>query len=177
MSMFPIASSGPLAANTSVYSFTSVPSTFTHLQLRWYSRMYSGGYEPSLYISFNGDSTSSNYACHMLRGDGSTATSGGYTNSGQVYAFGGGNSATSTANTFTVGICDILDYSNTNKNKTIKWLGGYDANGSGKAWLTSGFWANPSTAINRLDVYCDGNFAAGTTFQLYGIQTSNATGA
>ena len=172
MSMFPIASSGVLSANVSSYAFTSIPSNFTHLQLRWFSRMYTGGYLPTLYIQFNTDTTGANYASHILKGDGSSATSSGYSNSGQVYAYGAGNSATSTANVFTVGIADILDYANTNKNKTVKWLGGWDSNGSGQAWLASGFWANSSTAISRIDVYCDGNFAAGTTFQLYGIQTA-----
>ena len=82
-------------------SFTSIPSTYTHLQLRWMSKNTSADY--GVRGQFNGD-TAANYSLHGLYGTGATA--GAYSGVSQTYMqFGQG--ADTTANIFGVGIVDI----------------------------------------------------------------------
>jgi hypothetical protein len=78
---------------------------------------------------------------------------------------------TDTANAFGVTIIDFLDYSNTNKYKTTRALGGRDLNGSGGIALTSNLWQN-TAAINTIVLNPDpsGSFVEYTQFALYGIK-------
>jgi hypothetical protein len=86
----------------------------------------------------------------------------------------GGISATTSI--FSAGVIDILDYTNTNKNKTFRLMGGTDTNGSGNADFESGMWMN-TAAITQLDFFATNNFTEYTRFDLYGFTTSSATGA
>ena len=152
--------------------FQSIPSTYTHLQIRWIARHASNSpwQESTLFLRANND-TSSTYWNHFLLGDGSSASAGnqsntGYANMGQVVA----NDAT--ASIFGAGVLDILDYANTNKNKTFRHLLGYDRNGGGKVQLFSGSWSS-TTAINRLTfIPATSPFQQHTHFALYGIKSA-----
>jgi hypothetical protein len=172
--MYPIASV-VLSNNLSgVITFTNVPQNFTHLQARWFMRTIGSATYEGVY--FNGDAGANNYYVHGLYGDGAGVGSVNSTNNqAAVFPATMPNSATTT-NVFGEIICDILDYSSTSKNKTIKWFWGYDGNGAGMVGMSSAVWLNTS-AINRLDFNAGNAFAAGTRIDLYGIQTSNATGA
>ena len=80
--------------------------------------------------------------------------------------------ATSTASVFGGIVIDLLDYSNTNKYKTLRSLGGWDANGSGRIILNSGLWGNSGSAISSIDIVTStgNNFVQYSTFALYGIK-------
>jgi hypothetical protein len=68
-------------------------------------------------------------------------------------------------------ICDILDYSSTSKNKTLRALSGWDNNGSGLIVINSAF--NGSTAaINSISMNSDSgtDFMQYSSFALYGIK-------
>jgi len=177
MSMFPIATSGVLTGNTAEINFSSIPSTFTHLQLRIYGRgttSFSDGL--TLYTRFNNDS-GSNYADHQLFGGGSSAASTAGTSKTQMDASQIFADSSATANIFGVAIIDILDYANTNKNKVIRTLAGWDGNSTkGRATIASGLWMS-TDAVSAIKLFIDGNFVAGSRADLYGISTSNATGA
>jgi hypothetical protein len=68
-------------------------------------------------------------------------------------------------------IVDILDYTSTNKNKTIRCLCGFDANGSGNLGLVSGLWRNSGSAITSLELFPQsGVIAQYSSFALYGIK-------
>lgn len=160
-------------------SFTSIPQTFTHLQVRVFGRSSVAVSAHDLNMYTNTQS-GSNMTQHILQGDGSSVTSGsGYGIPSTISQLGWLPGASSTANVFGNVIIDILDYTNTNKNKTFRSLSGYDANGSGIAALFSGMVMNTG-AINALYFFVGGgggNFSAGTRFDLYGITTSSVTGA
>jgi hypothetical protein len=67
-------------------------------------------------------------------------------------------------------VIDILDYANTNKYKTTRTLGGFDANGSGEQGLFSGLWMS-ATAVTSIDLIAtSGNWTTDTRFALYGIK-------
>ena len=72
---------------------------------------------------------------------------------------------------------DILDYTNTNKNKTIRAIAGFDANGSGTAGLWSSVYLDTSAITSIAVGTANSNFAAGSRLDLYGITTSQVTGA
>lgn len=172
MSMIPIASaSGTIGTAT----FNNIPAGFTHLQIRVFGRDGGTGFPQDIYMRFNGD-TGNNYARHRLTGDGANASSLGQT--ALSYAFGGfAPVAASLANVGAVSIIDILDYANTNKNKTTRVINGVDLNGSGNVGLFSSVWLN-TNAITSIEVgFATGTGVAGNRFDLYGIATSSATGA
>lgn len=156
------------AGGTSTITFSSIPSTYKHLQVRYFVRTTSGSAGDMETIRFNGD-TGSNYAMHNVRGDGSGAYASGATSQSSIDLFqapGGGTAA----NIFGVGIIDILDYTNTNKYKTVRSLGGWDSNGVyQQIGLFSGLWLN-TNAITSLTVAGGGGSAQYTTAALYGVK-------
>jgi hypothetical protein len=171
--MFPIAST--TLATASPITFSSIPQNFTHLQARIFGRTTSSNVADVTYFQFNGDS-GSNYVYHYLLGDGSSASSSSGTSQtgGRLYSISGANA---TSNVWGNQIVDILDYTNTNKNKTVRSIGGFDNNGSGQVALSSSLWLN-TAAVTSITFY--GLFLAyaiGTRVDLYGIQSSPTTGA
>lgn len=175
--MIPIATSGVLSGSTNSVTFSSIPSTFTHLQLRVFARSAQSATTDTIYFRFNSDS-GNNYSRHLLSGDGASATSTGYYPENVVFV-GTIPAATSTSSVFGSYVLDILDYTNTNKNKVVRSSGGYDANGSGILDFRSANWnsTNAITTIALANYTAGANFVAGTRFDLYGITNSPATGA
>lgn len=151
--------------------FTSIAADWTHLQIRAICRDNRSGGNYDMYAQFNSD-TGSNYASHNLKGDGSSATAGASTSATKFTVLRDSlTTANITANTFSGFVLDILDYKNTNKYKTVRTLGGFDANGSGVISFTSGLWMNTS-AITSIKIFPElaNNFVQYSHFALYGIK-------
>lgn len=161
--MFPIAMVNVGSAGASTITFSSIPQTYKHLQIRSLSRTtYSGGTDGDyLKIRFNGDTTA-NYAVHSLRGNGSSAYALGYASQNEGWIGRSGATGLS-SNIFGALVTDILDYTSTSKTKTIRNLGGYDANGSGIVELDSALWFATPAAITSITL----NSGAGTGFEQY----------
>ena len=156
------------AGGSSTVTFTSIPSTYSHLQIRAISKDSRGFANTGFNIRLNSDS-SSNYSVHNLEGDGGgSAVAGGSANVTQI---GIGNSSGGTnANIFGAQIIDILDYANTNKYKTVKTLGGHDQNGSGFIGLYSGNWRSTSAVTSITIIPLVANIQQYSSFALYGIK-------
>jgi hypothetical protein len=153
------------SGSSSSITFSSIPSTYAHLQLRGISR--STGAASNSVIRFNGD-TGNNYVSHWLVGNGSTATSSSSTSRASMYIDIVG--ANASGDSWSADVIDILDYANTSKNTTIRSLAGQDFNSTGTTWLTSGLWMNTS-AVNSITITCDSvNLAQYSQFALYGIK-------
>jgi hypothetical protein len=160
-----IATSIGTGANDEI-TFTSIPSTYTHLQIRGIAN--AGGTANNMNVRLNGD-TSSVYVRHRLLGDGSTASAVSSTGQSQI-VFLANSGLPTAANTYAVFIIDILDYANTNKNKTVTILSGQDSNGSGNLDFTSGLWPNTS-AITSVTVRLNGGaYTVPSQVALYGIK-------
>lgn len=171
-----IATTTVTSAGSNFINLTSIPQTFTHLQLRAFAKTNSGTVS-TFYNYINGDSTADRSSAHWLYGNGSSVISGGAASSGSAYSYILAAPQQSTApNVFASIISDILDYSNTSKNTTVRTIGGWDANGSGTVELSSGAYYL-TNAVTSLTLACDGGFAVGTRFDLYGITSSQVTGA
>ena len=148
------------AGGASSITFSSIPSTFSHLQIRALAKATNTGGATGLWFA-NSDTTQSNYYSHFLVGNGSTATAAAYNN---PYSWSYSDA------TFTGLVIDVLDYSNANKYKTIRTLRGWDNNGSGNISLESGLWKN-TAAITSFKFQMDtGNLAQYSSFALYGIK-------
>jgi hypothetical protein len=142
-------------------TFSSIPSIYQHLQIRAISKNTTSGQDAVL--SLNGNSIGYR---HFLYGDGSTNGSGSDTSGGGVIS-----AASTVSNTFAVFVMDILDYTNTNKNKTVRALQGGDYNGSGVVAFNSWLYSTNTNAITSLTLTSSGtNFAQYSSFALYGIK-------
>jgi hypothetical protein len=151
--------------------FTSIPSTFAHLQIRAISRDARAATLNSLVMQVNGD-TSATYSYHTIIASDSPLDSdgtGGQTSTDYLVNTG----ANATGGIFAASILDILDYANTNKNKTIRMFGGVDLNTNGRLNFTSAGWFN-TNAITSLKFFSSSNpnFVQYTQFALYGIKGS-----
>lgn len=158
------------AGGASSVTFSSIPSTYQHLQIRAIGRTADTQTYDNTWVSFNGDTTASNYAWHNVLGDGASATAAGYTSSRVlINAVLTGTAVNSSI--FGTFITDILDYANTNKNKTTRSLAGVDTNGAGRVMLQSSLWMN-TAAITSITLTngSGANFPQYSSFALYGIK-------
>lgn len=164
-----IATVSAAAGGSSSLTFSSIPSTYTHLQIRGIVRTNRNLYVDYYKFNFNSD-TSANYSAHALYGDGSSVLTSATTSGTSIdVARSAGN--TSVANGFGLIVMDILDYQNTNKYKTTKTLAGYDDNGQGQLWFQSGLWMNTNAITNITIAPGVGtSFLQYTQFALYGIK-------
>jgi hypothetical protein len=164
------------SGNQSSISFTSIPSTYKHLQIRaiykWnYDSNPTSNDQSSVGIRFNSDS-GSNYTLHYLTTNGSSVSSGASvpTSKGYTGISVAPNGYSSFANMYGAAVVDILDYTNTNKYTTIRTLAGSDRNGTGFINLTSSLWLN-TAAITNIEILPDyPSWKQYSHFALYGIK-------
>lgn len=161
--------------NPTDVTFSSIPSGFTHLQVRCITRCSgSDSSWVSFWIQLNSD-TGSNYTYHQLRGTGASISSSG-TSTAETRSLLGYMPANGyTSGMFGAFNIDILDYKNTNKYKTIRSLGGFDTNNSGSEvgtlGLQSGLWLSTS-AITSIKLFPtpSRSLVQYSHFALYGIK-------
>ena len=173
-SFFSIATT-TLTSNQSTITFSNIPQTYSHLQLRLFAQDVRTTYGiTEIKLTFNGD-TSSIYTQHQIFGDGGAVTAGATTNYSSIILCDG-TIGTTTGGTFGVGIIDILDYTDTNKYKTLRYIGGVDLNGTvasygGRAGLSSGLWRS-TAAITSITLVSNSliNFSTNSSFALYGVK-------
>lgn len=155
---------------SSTVTFSSIPSTYKHLQIRWIAKDTTGTTVANLRITCNGI-TGTSYAFHQLYGDGSVVTATG--NASAAYSNAGVIRSTATADVMSAGIIDIHDYASTTKNKTFRCFSGSDANTgttADRVYLVSGLLMS-TNAISSIDLITTGTFFTTTsTFSLYGIK-------
>ena len=161
------------SGGTSSVTFSSIPGTFAHLQIRAIGRTNRSNSDlDDIRANING-SSGSGKRTHFLYGEGASALASensNYLTLGWGGAMTGGLAA---ASIFGVAVIDILDYANTNKYKTIRCLDGADLNGSGRVVLNSTLWDSTS-AITSIELIP----GFGTTIQqyshfaLYGIRSA-----
>ena len=151
-------------------TFSSIPSTYKHLQIRFTARQDTTS-NVQVLQRFNNISTAV-YAFHNLFGAAGSPPVNSQSGVTQTEIRSGiilGSLETTGA--FSNSITDILDYVSTTKNKTTRTSFGYhSATGSYQARLTSGLWQS-TDAITRIDlIAATGNFTTTSRFSLYGIK-------
>jgi len=162
------------SGGVSSITFSSIPSTYTHLQIRISAQTNRGTYgSDSVGMTFNGVTTGTSYAFHELYGAGSSVAASAVSSTSTPYWDAVGTSA---SGFFGAAIFDVLDYANNNKNKTTRVLMGTDNNGTvagftGIITLGSGLWQNTNaiTSITFTPIY-GSLFNQYSSFALYGVK-------
>jgi len=166
------------AGGSSSITFSSIPSTYAHLQIRALGRSTRATTNDSVAARFNSDTTGYGTTGHVLYGNGASVfASSDWISGSSNYAYIGevcGDNAGT--DIFGVFVTDILDYANTNKYKTVRLLGGNDRNGGGTYVNASvNLWRSTS-AINQIRLYNYAGstvyFTSGSVFSLYGIKAA-----
>jgi len=148
-------------------TFSSIPQTYSHLQLRLFAQTNTSSTGFSGYDTyFNSDNTATNYWRHYLIGTGAAVSGGSSNNS----SFGYGNGGNSLSKPYGVTIIDIFDYTNTNKKTTSKAVSVSENNDTtGYIIYNSLLWNNTAAVTNiRLNSYYA--WTAYSSFALYGIK-------
>jgi hypothetical protein len=157
------------SGGSSSIDFTSIPSTYKHLQLKAFARTNAANTESYLQLQYNGDTGTNYYGQHWIAGNGSSATSNADGAASVLYVERI-TAANTTASIFGSVIIDILDYANNSKYKTNRNLGAYDGNGAGVLKIGSGLWLSTSTISSIKITPALGSFVQYSSFALYGIK-------
>jgi hypothetical protein len=166
MSTYTPIASQTLGSATATVTFTNIPQNFTDLILVT-GDILNASNLADMYLQFNSD-TSSNYSRTFMESSSSSASTNRSSNQ-TTLALGRSYGGDRTQNIF-----QINNYSNSSTNKTVLCrYGSGDASSSSGAAV--GLWRSTS-AITSITLGIDGgyNFSSGSTFNLYGIQLSNA---
>jgi hypothetical protein len=164
-----IATSTVGSGGSATITFSSIPATYTHLQIRAIGRTTTANTGvDNVFVRVNSDS-GTNYARHQIVGNGSTAsaTSASSTNEAVLGDIARNNN---TSGMFGAFVIDILDYANTSKNKTFRAISGSDLNGSGEMRFRSSLWINTNAISTITLIPENNNFAEHSQFALYGIK-------
>lgn len=157
------------SAQTTV-SFSSIPQTYKHLQIRVMTRDDRGTTVNNQHLQLNGVSTTDySNASIFSTGSGSMNVYRDVSQQKTDYMYQPSNSMTS--NLYATAVYDILDYSSTTKNKTIKYLGGYSNNGSGHlSWNVSGLFLTTAVSSLSFTNSSGAGYVNYSHFALYGIK-------
>jgi hypothetical protein len=160
-----------LSSNAASVTFTSIPNTYTDLQVLCSVRLDDAGSAANFRMRVNG--SSSNYTNKRLLGAGSGSPgSDNQPDIGTWYGIGiaPGNSATS--NTFSNISVYLPNYTSSNY-KSIS-VDSVSENNATQAFavLSAGLWSD-TAAITSVTLICgDVDILSGSTFYLYGIKNS-----
>jgi len=168
------------SGGASSITFSSIPSTYTHLQIRMLAQTNRGTYGGDNFYMRVGASTvdsGTNYSWHNLFGDGSAVGANAGSSASYINVLNGGCLGTTAGSSFGAVVVDLLDYKDTNKYKTTRALGGTDDNGASPGGfglgvgINSGNWRS-TTAIDIITLYpMNGSaFTNYSKFALYGIK-------
>lgn len=161
-----------LTTATPSVTFTGIPTGYKHLQIRTISRdSDTGTGQGAVWVRFNSDSAT-NYSWHRVYGNGGAGTPPTGIATSTEWILAGINAQGGTpSGSFGATVIDILDYSNSSKNKTLRAITGSDNNTNGYAGIHSGAWYNtsPVTSIT-LNPTAGMNFQQFSQFALYGVK-------
>jgi hypothetical protein len=145
-----------LGSAASTVTFSSIPATYRDLRIVA-NVTGTGAILDSDYVKFN--TSTADFTTVQMYGNGSSAGSNTGT-SGRVSNY------ENTVGRPYVWTLDIMDYSATDKHKS--YLSRFNADDAGVGAF-AGRWAQ-TTALNAIQIYpATGQYAAGSTFSLYGI--------
>lgn len=160
------------AGGAASITFSSIPGTYKHLQVRAIGRTNRSSFIDVVGIEFNGDTSTANYNNHILNGDGAAATSSRQTGVEAKWCVYTVPAANASSSIFGGYVIDVLDYASTSKYKTVRTLAGQDQNNTaGNVALNSNLWMN-TAAVNsvKLYPYYGTQFVQHTSISLYGVK-------
>jgi hypothetical protein len=169
---FELISTTVLGSATSSITLSSIPATYTSLQLRIVGRSANGAQFDEISLRFNSDS-GANYGNKYIKLDTSNAPSQASDTGQTAMRILGVTGNTATANNFSALKMDIIGYKNTNMKTQVRGFGGatdFVSSWQSNASLFAGLW-NATTTVTSLTVatWSGANLATGTRVSLYGV--------
>lgn len=152
--------------------FSNIPQTFQDLLFVVYGRGTNAATTSQGILRLN-DDAGSNYSWTTLRGDGASASSSRDVNAGSGWTINDFPSASAVSSLFAVTTLHILNYRSSGF-KTGIWRNANDMNGSGTTRLAVGLWRSTAAVNDLRIIHSAANWAAGSTFALYGVRASAA---
>ena len=160
-----------LEADVTSVTFTSIPATYEHLQLRMSVKDDRALTIDAMDFFINGDTTAANYSYHVMYAYDSTA--GGYGSTSDIQVFWITGSKDASAADYAAWVMDIPDYASTAKNTVMRWTAVSHSDSRTRLDRGSKLWDDPS-AVTSLTFEPSNatNFVRGSTFTLYGLNSS-----
>ena len=164
-----------LASPDSSVSFTSIPGTYQHLQIRASVRDTASDSVESIYVQLGGASdspvdTGNNYIRNYIDVDGTSETGSGQLSNTNIW-LGKATAASADSEKFGGMFINILDYANTNKQTTVQAFleAHYTSGNSARMRFTAGLWTDLE-AVQTIKLIPNVNFATHSVFTLYGLK-------
>jgi hypothetical protein len=150
-----------LASNSATVTFSDIPATYKHLEVRLFQRKSAGGND-AFFMHLNGDTNNGNYAYFSFLGDGTPGVQSIVDNS---------SIGSTRSNAWNTTVITIPDYASTAKIKTYHSVSGSSSQVGSSTFYVGSAWDN-TAAINsiRFTVGDGSNFITGSVFALYGIK-------
>jgi hypothetical protein len=165
-----------LEADVSSVTFSSIPATYEHLQLRISAKnTRTSNHFENCSIRLNGD-TGSSYTMHRMAGYSSSTTAAGSTATMIWQPTTVSSQSTQDGSQYSPLNIDILDYANTNKNTTLHYINAFaigSASGDPYVQFGSALWTS-TDAVDEIEIapYGSYDFVRGSGFTLYGLNSS-----
>jgi hypothetical protein len=148
-------------------TFSSIPATYRDLIVVVAPIMTTN--DVGFNIRFNSD-TGANYSYVLARGLANVTPVQSQSYSSQTEIFGAGFSLGQGTSSPTTVLLNVMDYSATDKHKTIlNRFGTRRDNGDSEVGMLAGRWSNTAAISTILLVTGSSTFAANTTVSLYGV--------
>jgi hypothetical protein len=158
------------AGGAASIDFTSIPSTYTDLQILVSARTSNAAITDDFYLKFNNDTTNS-YSFRTLLGTGATAASQNGSNTFGQY-IGVLDGANATASTFVNASIYVPNYAGSTLKSTSVDIVSENNATTAYATLVANLW-NSTAAINRVTLFAGyANFAQHSTAYLYGVKNA-----
>ena len=160
-----------LSVDTASVTFSNIPQTYTDLRLVVSARTDRANNGDSMYLQFNGDTTSANYSNRILYGTGSSAVS--ITSATAILLTQGACGSSDTANTFGSSEAYIPNYTGSTT-KSVSHQGNSETNAATSYMsVDAGLWSGTAPITSMLLRPGNGTaFRSGSTFFLYGVTSA-----
>jgi hypothetical protein len=152
--------------SSGVITFSSIPATYKHLQIRYTAKNSSTATDINL--TFNGI-TSGSYIRHRLFGNGSVMDSNSSSTSATSIQLTEAMASSTTTALTSAGVIDILDYVSSTKNTTIQARYGQSTN-LNRIYSVTGALFNTASITSITLTASANNYANISRFSLYGIK-------
>ena len=167
-----IASSTVGSGGATSIDFTSIPSTYTDLVVKYSARTNRANTNSDIYLQFNGITTAT-YSFKRIFGDGGSASSDGLTNDAKGGFAGNAAGANATSSTFSNSEIYIPNYAgSTAKSWSVDSVAENNSS-SAMATLQAGLWSGTAAITSiKLQDYNAASFVQYTTAYLYGVKNA-----
>jgi len=161
-----------LEADATSVTFSSIPATYEHLQVR--ASDAAAGYSTgqTYYIELNA-TAGTGYSSHVIRAHSSTVGANALTGTAYIQIYDGLHGINTNVSEYATITMDVLDYTNTNKNTSVLLNGGQSiSNSNSRLFFGSGLWDDTAAITQIKFTPSSGDMRRGSSFTLYGIKSS-----